>query len=308
MSQSDLGNFRAGGLCMGAGGQDRTTMHRRLLAAAAALALAGTLAASAQEALVARVNGKPISETDMRLAEAEIGSELGALPAATRRRVLLEFLIENQLFADAAVGQVAPAGAVGDARAQYWRRRALRDAYFDRSVRDAVSDADARAYYAQHYGEAGKSSQELRVRHILVKSKAKARELFEKIAHGADFADIARRNSLDAGSKDKGGDLGFLAGGQMPAKFEELAGKLPQGEVAHPFETEQGWHIVRVEDRRERASAAFETVQATIRATIIHHKAQQIAAALRGRAQIEYIDADIRRSVEAERPAGVRRP
>jgi len=281
-------------------------MHRRLVALAAALALAGSLAASAQEAIVARVNGKSISETDMRLAEAEIGSELGALPAATKRRVLLEFLIENQLFADAAGSPAAAPGAAADARAQYWRRRTLRDAYFDRSVRDAVSDADARAYYQQHYG-AGKPGQEVRARHILVVSKAKARELFEKIAHGADFADLARRTSLDAGSKAKGGDLGFLASGQMPAKFDEVAGKLPRGEVAHPFETEQGWHIVRVEARRERASPAFEAVQDTIRAVIIHHKAQQIAAALRGRAQIEYIDPEIRRSVDAERLAGARK-
>ena len=60
------------------------------------------LAASAEEKVVATVNGHVISESDLAFAEAEIGNELGNLPEATRRRVLVEFMIENQLFAGAA--------------------------------------------------------------------------------------------------------------------------------------------------------------------------------------------------------------
>ena len=83
----------------------------RLGAAVAALCvLLGGPAADAQDSIVATVNGKTITETDMKLAEAEIGSDLGTLPEATRRRVLVEFLIENQLFADAADSQSPAAG------------------------------------------------------------------------------------------------------------------------------------------------------------------------------------------------------
>ena len=86
--------------------------------------------ALAQERVVAKVNGKDITETDMRLAEAEIGNELGNLPAETRRRVLLEYLIENQLFAEAAEGDKLGSGTQFDDRMQYWRRRALRELLF----------------------------------------------------------------------------------------------------------------------------------------------------------------------------------
>lgn len=280
-------------------------MRCSLVALAAALILLGAPAAGAQDQIVARVDGKPITDSDMKFAEAEIGSDLGPLPAGTRRRVLLEFLIENQLFADAAERQSLGSAAALD-RTQYWRRRALRDAFFDRNVKDAVMNGDARAFYAQHYG-ATKPQEEVRARHILVASKAKARELFETIAYGTDFAEVARKHSKDPVSKDRGGDLGFLARGQMAPKFDEVAFNLKNGEVAQPFETELGWHIVKVETRRQRTKPPFETVESTIRAAMIHHKAQQIAADLRGRAQIEYIDPEIRRTMDAERSSAARK-
>lgn len=281
----------------------------RLSAAAAALFAAllialGSPAAIAQERAIAKVNGKTVTDTDMKLAEAEIGNDLGSLPEATKRRVLVEFLIENQLFADAAEGQKLGASQGFDERMQYWRRRALRDAYFDKSVREAISDADARKFYDSQVG-ALKPEEEVRARHILVDSKDKAREIFEKIAHGTDFAQLAKENSKDPGSKDQGGDLGFFIRGQMVPQFEEAAFKLKKGEVSEPFESQFGWHIVKVDDRRRRAAPAFEAVKDRVVASMIHKRAQQIATDLRGKAQIEYIDPEIKRSMESER-AGAR--
>lgn len=277
-----------------------TVTYRWVTAGLLALVAFGGLAVRAQEAIVARVDGKTITEADMRLAEAEIGSDLGSLPDATKRRVLLEFLIENQLFADAAEKQKLSAGTSFDERMQYWRRRALRDVYFDKSVKDTVSDTETKRFYDQQVG-ALKPEDEVRARHILVEAKDKARELYQKILHGADFAALAREHSKDPGSKDQGGELGFFSRGQMVPQFEEAAFKLKPGEVAEPFETQFGWHIVKVDERRPRTAPAFEEVKDRVRASIIHQKAQQIAGELRGKAQIEYIDPDIRRSVESDR-------
>jgi len=146
-----------------------------------------------------------------------------------------------------------------------------------------------------------KPEDEVRARHILVESKDKARELFEKILHGGDFAALAREHSKDPGSKDQGGELGFFSRGQMVPQFEEAAFKLKAGEVGEPFETQFGWHIVKVDERRQRSAPAFEDVRDRVRASMIHKKAQQIAGELRGKAQIEYIDPDIRKSVESDR-------
>ncbi|MET0192375.1 MAG: peptidylprolyl isomerase [Hyphomicrobiaceae bacterium] len=260
----------------------------RILAATAAVLMLGSVAAGAQETVVAKVNGKTITEADMRLAEAELGSDLGSLPDVTKRRVLAEFLIENQLFADAAEAQKLAAGPDYNDRIQYWRRRSLRDLYFDKTVKDSVSDAEAKKFYDDQVGSA--KPEEVRARHILVESKEKARELFEKVAYGTDFAELAKQNSKDPGSKDQGGDLGYFSKGQMVPQFEEAAFKLQKGEVSQPFETQFGWHILKVDDKRTGQAVPFDTVKERIVGAIIHQKAQQIAGDLRAKAKIEYID------------------
>jgi peptidyl-prolyl cis-trans isomerase C len=262
--------------------------HRFGLAAAALCILLGGLAADAQDSIVAKVNGKTITEADMKLAEAEIGSDLGSLPEPTKRRVLVEFLIENQLFADAAEGQNLASGAAFNERLQYWRRRALRDAYFDTTVRNTINEAEARKLYEGMVG-AAKPEEEVSARHILVESKDKARELYEKLAHGSDFAQLAKEHSKDPGSKDQGGELGFFTRGQMVPQFEEA------------FQSQFGWHIVRVDERRQRPAPRFEAVKDRVVVDMIHKKAQHIAGDLRGKAQIEYIDPEIKSAIDKER-------
>jgi peptidyl-prolyl cis-trans isomerase C len=268
----------------------------RILAATAAVLLLGSVAAGAQETVVAKVNGKVITEADMRLAEAELGSDLASLPDVTKRRVLAEFLIENQLFADAAEAQKLAAGPDYNDRIQYWRRRSLRDLYFDKTVKDSVSDADAKKFYDSQVG--GAKSEEVRARHILVESKEKARELFEKVAYGTDFAELAKQHSKDPGSKDQGGDLGYFSKGQMVPQFEEAAFKLQKGEVSQPFETQFGWHIIKVDDRRAGQAVPFDAVKDRIVGAIMHQKAQQIAGDLRAKAKIEYIDPNMQTPLE----------
>jgi peptidyl-prolyl cis-trans isomerase C len=267
--------------------------------------LAGTALASAQEQVVARVNGKNITEIDMRLAEAEIGNDLGSLPPQARRRVLVEYLIENQLLAEAAEQDKLGSGAKFDERMQYWRRRALRDAYFDRSVKDKIDVTEARKIYDTQVAEA-KPQEEVRARHILVESQDKATEIYEKIAHGEDFAKMAKENSKDAGSKEEGGDLGYFSQGQMVPQFEEAALKLQKGEVSQPVQTQFGWHLIKVEDRRSRGAPPFDAVKDRLVASLVHRKAQEVVAGLRDKAQLEYVDSEIRAQVEQDnkiRPA-----
>lgn len=277
-----------------------------------ATALAGSLAFApipsvASDAVVATVNGKNITEADVRLAEAEIGSDLGSLPEATKRRVLVEYLIENQLFAEAAEEDKLASGAEFDGRMQYWRRRALRDTYFDKSVKDAVSEADAKRFYDEQV-KLLKPEVEVQARHILVESEDKAREIAEKIAHGADFAEMAKEYSKDPGTKDEGGSLGYFTRGQMVPQFEEAAFKLEKGDISQPVQTQFGWHLIQVEDRRERQPPEFDAIKDRLMASMMHRKAQEVAAALRGKASIEYLDPAIKQQVESESAPGAPAP
>ncbi len=276
-------------------------------ALAGSLLLSPTQYALAQDGVVAIVNGKTITEADVRLAEAEVGSDLGSLPEATKRRVLVEYLIENQLFAEAAEGDQLGSGPEFDGRMQYWRRRALRDTYFDKTVKEAVTEADAKRLYDEQV-KLLKPEEEVKARHILVESEDKAKEIAEKIAHGADFAEMAKQYSKDPGTKDDGGALGYFSRGQMVPQFEEAAFKLEPGDVSDPVETQFGWHLIQVEDKRQRKPPEFDAIKDRLLASMIHRKAQEIAASLRGKATIEYVDPAIKQQVESEKQSGAPAP
>lgn len=276
-----------------------------LLAAAVVCGVVGPapVPAAAQDKAVATVNGRQITEAELKYAESEIGSDLGSLPEATKRRVLVEYLIENHLFADAADGQKLGQGAGFDQRMAYWRRRALRDTFFDTSVRASVSEADARRLYDAQVGQA-KGEEEIRASHILVESQDRAKEVFERIAHGADFGQMARQYSKDPGTKDMGGSLGYFGRGQMVPQFETAAFKLKKGEVSEPVQSQFGWHLIRLDDRRQKSAPPFDEVKARIIASMMHQKAQEIAADLRGKARVEYLDPEMKAMVEAEKQRG----
>lgn len=287
--------------------------HRLLRAIAAGLMLAAPLAApmaTAQEKVVVKVNGKNLTESDLKYAEAEIGADIGNLPEATRRRVLIEYLIENQLFADAAESQKLGTGAAFDERLQYWRRRALRETYFDTSVKSSVSEDEARKLYDAQVAQLAeaKSEEEVKASHILVKEEALAKDIAAKLTAGDEkaFAEAAKANSLDPGSKEEGGSLGYFGKGQMVPQFEEAAFKLKKGELSTPVQTQFGWHIIRLDDRREKPAPKipeFAAVKERIIASLMHKKAQETLDGLRSKAILEYVDPEVKKQVEAEKTA-----
>lgn len=269
------------------------------LLCALTLVLTALQASHAQDAgnVVAKVNDISITEGDLKLAEDEIGRDLGNLPDATKRRVLVEFLIENNLFAKAAESAKLSESADFDKRLTYWRNRALRDAYFDKEINSSVSEAAAKAYYDDQV-KALKPKEEVEARHILVDTEEKAKELKAKIAEGTDFATLAKEHSKDPGTKDDGGMLGYFSTGQMVPAFEQAAFALKKGEVSDPVKSQFGWHLIKVEDRRQKPPPSFEDVKDRILASMIHQRAQAVAAKLREEAKIEYIDEAIKKEVE----------
>ena len=282
--------------------------NRTTLAACgfAALLLAGPLLPAttfAQDKVLAKVNGRAITEADLRMAEAEIGNDLGSIPADQRRRVLVEYLIETHLFAEAAEGEKLGQGPAFDERIKYWQRRALREAYFERSVKGSVTEAEAKKIYDAQIA-AAKPQEEARARHILVETEAKAKEIHEKIAHGEDFARMAKEHSKDPGSKEDGGDLGYFSRGQMVPVFEDTAFKLKKGEVAQPVQSQFGWHVIKLEDKRQRGAPPFDQIKERIMASLVHRKAQEIGQTLREKAKLEFIDPALR--AEAEKDSQIR--
>ena len=277
---------------------------KRSFVAAAILALAafGTNSNPSfaqDDKVVAKVNGNTITEADMRFANAEIGAQLGDIPENVKRRALAEYLIDNALFAEAAIAAKIAADPAFEEQMQYVRRRLLREQYFEKQLKGAISEADAKKIYDQRVAQL-KSENEVAARHILVDNEEKAKEILAKIKAGGDFAALAKENSTDTGSKEQGGFLGYFGRGQMVPEFEKAAFTMIKGQVSEPVKTNFGWHIIKLEDRRRKPPPSFDEVKETILNSLAVLKAQKVVAALRKKANVEYVDDDIKKQVEEQ--------
>lgn len=249
--------------------------------------------------VVAKVNGNTITEADMRFANAEIGAQLGDIPENVKRRALAEYLIDNALFAEAAIAAKIAADPAFEEQMQYVRRRLLREQYFEKQLKGAISEADAKKIYDQRVAQL-KSENEVAARHILVDNEEKAKEILAKIKAGGDFAALAKENSTDTGSKEQGGFLGYFGRGQMVPEFEKAAFTMIKGQVSEPVKTNFGWHIIKLEDRRRKPPPSFNEVKETILNSLAVLKAQEVVGALRKKADVEYLDDDIKKQVEEQ--------
>ncbi|MEL7049072.1 MAG: peptidylprolyl isomerase, partial [Pseudomonadota bacterium] len=228
------------------------------------------------DTVVATVNGSKITEKDLAYAEIEIGGDLGNIPPESRRRVLVEYLIENQLFADAAVSQkLADTDSFGE-RMEYMRRRALREEYFETQIKTSISEAAAKTFYKDQI-KGVKQEEEVKARHILVETEDEARDLLEKINRGEDFEKLASEHSKDPGSKVNGGLLGYFGRGQMVPQFEDAAFKLSPGDVSQPVQSRFGWHLIKTEEKRKKPLPTFDAVKDRILNSMILQQAQSKA-------------------------------
>ncbi|HMN36775.1 MAG TPA: peptidylprolyl isomerase [Hyphomicrobium sp.] len=270
---------------------------------ALALALVGALPAvvpapaRAEDKVIATINGKPITDADLAVADSEIGGDMGSMPDDQKRMSLVEFLIDNQLFAEAAEDSKLDQGAEFESRLAYLKRRALRELYFEKVIKGSVSDADARKLYDEQVQKL-KPEEEAQASHILVETEAEAKDIKEKLNNGGDFATLAKEHSKDPGSKDNGGDLGFFTRGQMVPQFEEAVFSMNKGDVSNPVQTQFGWHLIKLADKRTKAPPAFEVVKDRILQSMLLQKASKTAIDLRSKAKIEYVDADIKKSLD----------
>lgn len=138
------------------------------------------------------------------------------------------------------------------------------------------SEADLRRAY-EDQKDRFRNPERLKVRHILIKTtgkpdaevsklQAKAEDLLKQIKGGANFADLAKKNSEDPGSAVNGGDLGYIVKGQTVKNFEEAAWALKPGELSNVVKTEYGFHILQLQEKENARVRPFEEVKAELAA------------------------------------------
>jgi peptidyl-prolyl cis-trans isomerase C len=266
----------------------------RTLALVAALALPlvlGLHASAAQDAdkVVARVNGVDIKASDVAIAEEDIGGNVAQMPPESRREYLTTYLTDMTL-----VAKAAEAKKIGDSdefkqRLAYYRSKILMDLLLQSEAKAAVSDGAMH----QLYDEASKQmvgQQEVRARHILVKTEDEAKAIIAELKKGADFAELARQKSTDPGAAE-GGDLGYFPKEEMVPEFADAAFKLEKGQVSEPIHTRFGWHVIKLEDKRERQVPAFDQVRDQLANHLVRKAQAELITKLRADAKVERLEA-----------------
>jgi peptidyl-prolyl cis-trans isomerase C len=251
--------------------------------------------ANADDPVIARVGDVEIKQSDLDLAASEVGSELANIPQGERRRVLLQYLLENVLMARAAEEAKLTETPEFERRLDYYRRKAARDAYYDATVRNAISENLAKTLYEDRI-KGMPTEEEIHARHILVETEDEAKQIAEELKKGTDFATLANEKSKDPGTE--GGDLGFVGKGQLVKPFEDAAFALEVGAISEPVQSQFGWHIIKLEERRDRPPPAFDDVKDRIMASLVQQKAQEVLNQLSQAAKVEIVDEEIKQAVE----------
>ncbi|MBV8827222.1 MAG: peptidylprolyl isomerase [Bradyrhizobiaceae bacterium] len=272
------------------------------LLAVIVLALAFGLRADAQNAdqIVARVNGADIKASDVAIAEEDIGANLSQIPPESRREYLTSYLTDMSLVAKAAEGRNLADGEAFKQRLAYYRSKILMDLLLQSEAKAAVSDAAMH----QLYDEAAKQmagQQEVRARHILVKTEDEAKAVIAELKNGADFAELAKKKSTDPGASE-GGDLGYFPKDEMVPEFAEAAFKLEKGQISEPVHTRFGWHVIKVEDKRERQVPTFDQVREQLATHLVRKAQAELITKLRADAKVERLDQPVAQPAQPAQP------
>ena len=135
----------------------------------------------------------------------------------------------------------------------------------------SISEEEMLGYFEENKDTFNQIEQ-VKARHILVETEEKANEVKEKLLADGDFAELAKEYSTDEGSKELGGDLGYFGRGEMVSDFEEAAFNLEIGAISEPVETVHGYHIIKVEDKKEAKEANFEESKYDIKDILLEER------------------------------------
>ncbi|HAP11984.1 MAG TPA: peptidylprolyl isomerase, partial [Afipia sp.] len=246
------------------------------------------LRAQDANAVIAKVNGAEIRQSDLTVAEEELGPSLQQMDPATRRDNLIAFLIDMKIVAKAAEAKKIGDSAEFKQKIAFARDRLLMDSLLATEGKAAVTDEAMKKVYEDATKQVS-GEKEVRARHILVPTEEEAKAIKAELDKGADFAKLAKEKSKDPGAAD-GGDLGFFTKEQMVPEFSAVAFALEPGKISDPVKSQFGWHIIKVEEARDRKPPDFEQVKGQIQNFVIRKAQADYVTKLRTEAKVERTD------------------
>lgn len=266
------------------------------IASAALLALVVTAAGShpvfaAEDPVVANVNGHDIHLSEVRSAHQRLPQQYQQVPFETIFPGLVDSLIDSRLAAADARRQNLHQGQEFKDQMARIEDQVLQRMVLSKTITEAVSDAALKSRYKE-VAEEMSGGEQVKARHILVKTEDKAKAVIADLKKGGDFTALARERSTGPSASD-GGNLGFFGRGQMVPAFEAAAFKLKKGAYTETaVKTQFGWHVIMVEDRKKATVPSFEEAEQNLRNELSQEAGTAYINLLRGMAKITRFNAD----------------
>jgi peptidyl-prolyl cis-trans isomerase C len=277
----------------------KTCLPVLVLAGGLMMAAPAPNAFSQERILVAKLNGEDIYLDEvLRLVE-KLPDEIRQQPLETYFDRLVDDIVDSRLAATAG----NEAGLTNDERVieqmSIAAQRVLAEAWINSELRKSITDEAVQQAYDIFVADE-QSRHEVRARHILVKEKTEAEAVISELQGGADFAELAKKRSTGP-SGPNGGDLGYFPRGAMVPAFENAAFALAAGSFTQtPVQTQFGWHIILVEEKRIAEAPTIEELAPQLRQNLISQNLGRLLDSLRANAKIERRPfADIRLEAQA---------
>ena len=240
---------------------------------------------------VARVQDQTIWASDVKreaVAQGLIGEDEPLEATSDLFRRVLDEVIDQKLLATEAERRGLDNSALAQRRLKATQERILGDMLVESEVNGRINDQAVQTLYQEQLRLA-RTSEEIRVRLILTPTKPEADAVLGILAQGAQFEAVAQERSVDEATRFSGGDLGYSTIDVMPQAYANALRSAPAGSTVGPFQTEGGWAVLKVEDRRKESPPTLEQARPQIVRYLTYEGVRQLLEQLRGRAKVDIL-------------------
>ena len=269
-------------------------MRALALATTALAVLAFAMPSSAQttDPVVAVVNGKQIKKSDVEAVYQTLPEQYRQMPLEQIFDPLVDQVVTSTLLLAKANEEKLADNPEVEAQLQRAHDNALRDAVVKQAIDQGATEDKLKAAYEAMKSQPGFAFEETRAAHILVADEATALDIIKQLQGGADFATLAKEKSTDPSAKTNAGDLGYFRREAMVPEFSEAAFTIAPGTVSDkPVKSQFGWHVIKVEDRRQTVPT-FEEKEPELREQVSREIVNALLADVRKGATIELFTID----------------
>lgn len=261
-------------------------MKKQLLVATAVASLLALGAQGAWAQNVAIVNGKAVPKTRLDSLAQQVAKS-GRPVTPEMQAQLREEVIAREVFMQEAEKQGLSSSEDYKVQMELARQTILIRALFaDYQKKNQVTDEELKAEYTKF--AAANGGKEYKVRHILVEKEADAKAIIASLKKGGKFEEIAKKQSKDAGSSVKGGDLDWANPSSYVPEFSEALLKMNKGQLSDtPVKSQFGYHIIRVDDIRTAQLPEFEQLKPQISQQMEQQRLAAFQQSLRDKAKVE---------------------